>query len=242
MRRSWLHCCYRILFFIAIYGVNISAIAGIQVFATRVIFEEHKKEATVRIQNNNADAVLIQTWLDRNATDTEKTPLPFFVIPPLSRLESGQQNTLRVRRTGAALPVDRESVFWLNIKEIPQVAKAENVLQFSTNTRIKLFFRPTALTVCTKDAYTQLQWALIKKEKGLVLEANNPTPCFITLSRLTMNEEEKITITGAQMISPFDKLTYDLGQKKAADVKHVSYQTINEYGSQTSLVKAVPSY
>lgn len=243
MRSRWLHCCCRILLFISMCSMNMSAIASIQIFATRLLFEEHKKETAVRIENTSADAVLIQTWLEHNTTNTEKNaPLPFFVTPPLSRLEGAQQNTLRVRRTGAALPADRESVFWLNVKEIPQVVKADNVLQFSINTRIKVFFRPTALTVCAKDAYTKLHWAVIKKENNLALEANNPTPCFITLARLTMNEQEKITITGAQMISPFDKVVYDLGQKTATDVKYVNYQTINEHGAESRLLKAIPSY
>lgn len=243
MRSSWLQRCCRVLFFISTYSVTISATAGIQVFATRLMFEEHRKEAAVRIENTNADAVLIQTWLEHNTKDSEKnTPLPFFVTPPLSRLEGTQQNTLRVRRTGATLPTDRESVFWLNIKEIPQVVKADNVLQFAINTRIKLFFRPASLTVCGKDAYTKLHWAVIKKEKHLALEANNPTPCFITIARLAVNEQEKIAITGAQMIAPFDKVAYELSHKAATDVKNISYQTINEHGAETSLLKMIPSY
>lgn len=243
MLSPWLYRCCRILLFISTYSAAISATASIQIFATRLMFEEHKKEAAVRIENTSSDAVLIQTWLEHNAKDVEKnTPLPFFVTPPLSRLEGAQQNTLRVRRTGVLLPTDRESVFWLNIKEIPQVVKADNVLQLAINTRIKLFFRPTTLSVCGKDAYTKLHWAVLKKEKNVILEANNPTPCFITIASLTVNEQEKVTITGVQMIAPFDKVAYNLMHKEAAEVKYISYQTINEYGGETNPLKHVPSY
>lgn len=37
------------------------------------------------------------------------------------------------------LPVDRESVFWLNVKEIPKKSAEENVLQIAVRSRIKLF-------------------------------------------------------------------------------------------------------
>jgi fimbrial chaperone protein len=42
------------------------------------------------------------------------------VLPPLQRIEPNDRNILRVvMLPGSALPTDRESVFYLNIREIP---------------------------------------------------------------------------------------------------------------------------
>ncbi len=244
MRSSWLQRCCQITLFISMCSVTISATAGIQVFATRLIFDGNKKEASVRIENASPTAALIQTWLEHNKGTLENTPLPFFVTPPLSRIEGQQQNVLRVRRTGVALPTDREVVFWLNIKEIPQVVKAENALQFAINTRIKLFFRPSDLTICAADAYTKLHWRVVQKESGLALQASNPTPCFITLANLFLNDKDKVDIAAAQMLSPFSDVSYDLGSgaKQAAEIHDVTYQTINDYGGETPALKVQPSH
>ncbi|ENY2728015.1 fimbria/pilus periplasmic chaperone [Salmonella enterica] len=41
------------------------------------------------------------------------------VILPRFRLGSGQENTLRIIRTGGNQPEDRESFYWMNIESIP---------------------------------------------------------------------------------------------------------------------------
>ncbi len=243
MRCPWLQR-FQIALFISMCSVMVSAMADIQVFATRLIFNGNKKEASVRIENASPDATLVQAWLEHNKGTPENMPLPFFVTPPLSRIEGQEQNILRVRRTGAALPTDREAVFWLNIKEIPQVVKAENVLQFAINTRIKLFFRPPGLSVCSGDAYKELHWQIMQKESGLVLQASNLTPCFVTLTNLMLNDKNKVEIAKAQMLEPFGNVHYDLGTDvtQANAIHDVTYKTINDYGGETPALKVPLSH
>lgn len=244
MRCPWLQC-FQIALFISMCSVTVSAMANIQVFATRLIFDGNKKEASVRIENVSPATALIQTWLEHQKTTPASMPLPFFVTPPLSRIEAQQQNILRIRRTGAALPEDREAVFWLNIKEIPQVVKTENALQFAINTRIKLFFRPANLAICANDAYTKLDWQVVQRESGLALHASNPTPCFITLANLVLNDKEKVDIAATQMLAPFSAAHYDLGSglTQAAEIHQITYQTINDYGGETPTLKvALPNH
>lgn len=67
------------------------------------------------------------------------------VTPPLFRLGAGQENNLRILRTGGNLPEDRESLYWMNIKSIPSTTEKQdnvNTLQIAVKTRIKLIYRP----------------------------------------------------------------------------------------------------
>src|SRR5690606_30068236 len=70
---------------------------------------------------------------------------PSLVLPPILRLEAGAQQRLRILYTGhGSPPAGRESVYWLNILEIPPKADATGagLLQISFRTRVKVFFRP----------------------------------------------------------------------------------------------------
>lgn len=69
---------------------------------------------------------------------------PFIITPPLYRLDKDQQNVERIVLAGA-LPQDKESLYWLNIKAIPAASRKDNTLQIAVKTRIKLIYRPAAL-------------------------------------------------------------------------------------------------
>ena len=71
--------------------------------------------------NQNPYPVLVQAWVDDGALDGEPdTALaPFLPLPPVFRLEPGRQRSLRLLATGQAQARDRESLYWLNIYEIP---------------------------------------------------------------------------------------------------------------------------
>ncbi|RDL19866.1 pili/flagellar assembly PapD-like chaperone [Serratia fonticola] len=73
----------------------------------------------------------------------------------MNRVETGKGQTLRISYAGGALPMDKESVFWLNVLEVPaksQATTGENRLQMAFRPRIKLFFRPKGLDGNPNDA------------------------------------------------------------------------------------------
>ncbi|MXG96398.1 fimbria/pilus periplasmic chaperone, partial [Escherichia coli] len=117
--------------------------ASISLSTTRVIFDGKNKESSVVVSNDGQDA-LLQAWLDP-LEDVANAQLPFAITPPLAKVGAKQQQLLRVLYEGVGMPTDRESVFWLNVQEIPQTAKEDNVLQLAVRQRIKVFYRPTGL-------------------------------------------------------------------------------------------------
>lgn len=160
-----------------------SAYAGIQINGTRVIYPADQREVTLSMVNNGTTPVLLQSWIDDGDTKAtpETTKAPFLLTPPMARVDPSKGQTLRIMFTGANLPQDRESVFWLNILEIPTKPKAtsdggaSNYLQFAIRSRIKIFYRPKGLPGTAFDAADQVTWHVVSKGNGFVAECTNPT-------------------------------------------------------------------
>ncbi|MCY7261891.1 fimbrial biogenesis chaperone [Pseudomonas protegens] len=213
-------CCFA--------GMTHSAWAGVIVGGTRVIYEGSKKEASISVSNPDKDApYLIQSWIEQSPSSGDNKA-PFIMTPPLFRLDSGQENVLRIIRTADSFPKDRESVFWLNIKSIPASEKSEsNKLQISVKTRIKLFYRPSDLSGVAAEAYQ----ALTFERLGNQLKVNNPTPYYVSFFRVSVGGKE---IENAGMVAPKSSLAWDL---PAGTSGAVSWQAINDFGGITKALE-----
>lgn len=211
--------------------------AGVITEATRVIYPGNKKETSLTVSNQGAQSepFLIQSWVDNNGPDgTQKSsvPAPFIVTPPLFRLNAGQDNSLRIIRTGGVLPEDRESLFWLNIKSIPRLPEnaPAGLLQIVVKTRLKLFYRPAALlTPAGQSAWRQLQFS----RQDSTLRVTNPTPYYFTFFRLNLGSNR--VATGNTMVPPFGEARYPWPQ--GAVTGEVSWQVVNDYGGTSSVEK-----
>lgn len=217
-----------------------SVFAGIQIGATRVIYEEQRQDSVIKISNpDKANNYLIQSWVE-SVTDTKagtdgikkssksKTKSPFIVTPPLFSLAAGEENVLRIIHNGAALPADRESVFWLNIKSIPETEKKEtNMMVFSVKSTMKLIYRPEALS---GDKATRAFEKITFKKMGKQLVATNPTPYYLTFSSLKADGNE-LVIKDKAMLAPNSSTSYDLGNLLSATT--VTWATLGDQGQTT---------
>ena len=225
------------IFALAATLAHANATAGVLVGGTRVIFNEKDRESSIPVKNTGASPYVVQAWID--AGDGNAKP-PFVATPPLSRLDPGQENVLRILRLAGNLPLDRESVFWLNVKEIPEKSQDENVLQIAVRTRIKLFYRPAGLAGKPGEQRQQLQWAVAAGGKGAVLKIGNPSAYHVTFATLNVNGGQQ-EINGG-MVPPGGVLEYPLSGLSAPRDVDVVFTTINDYGAETSEEKVrVPS-
>src|SRR6202034_3676513 len=116
---------------------------------------------------------------------------PFLITPPMARVNPGKGQTLRIMFTGGAnLPQDRETVFCLNILEIPPKPKAgtevaENYMQLAVRSRMKLFYRPKGLPGTPDSAIDHVSWRSVQQGKGSSVECTNNTPYNISFSDVT---------------------------------------------------------
>ncbi|MEI2604629.1 molecular chaperone [Erwinia aphidicola] len=201
------------------------ASAGVIVGGTRVIYNAAQKETSIAVRNpEKTTPYLMQSWVE-NASLTDSSKAPFIITPPLFRLDAGQENTLRIVRTGGQLPEDRESLFWLNIKSIPSSSKAEtNQLQISVKTRIKLIYRPASLAANAPESYKRLTFS----RQGNQLQVTNPTAYQIAFYSVKVGGVE---IKEPGSITPFGTLSLPL---PAGASGQVSWQTINDFGGITA--------
>ncbi|EIO9955884.1 molecular chaperone [Salmonella enterica] len=206
--------------------LSVQAQAGIVIGGTRVIYDGDKKETAASVRNPEKSGVyLVQSLVD-SGEQGGKTP--FIVTPPLFRINPGEENMLRIVRTGGNLPQDRESVFWLNVKSIPATDDSTprtNVLQVVVKSRLKLFYRPAGLEGQPESAYHQLSVA----RSGNRLTVTNPTPYYVTLFTLRVDGQE---IKEADMVPPKGSASFTLPYARASSV---TWQAISDYGgiSQT---------
>ncbi|TNV14007.1 molecular chaperone [Buttiauxella sp. B2] len=212
--------------------LSLQASAGIQVGETRVIYNGNQKSAALSIHNDTDETWMVQTWLDNG--DASKTPgnLPMQVIPPILKLAGNKDAILRFIYSGNGLPTDRESVYWINVQEIPPSAKQENVMQIAVRTRVKLFYRPTAVKTTLLKEAEALTWR--KQDNDLVVTNNGPL--HVTFGVLTLKGSSgKTWKTEADMVKPMASLRIAL---PASAANSLSFTFINDYGGHTEIKDA----
>ncbi|WP_219209314.1 fimbrial biogenesis chaperone [Variovorax boronicumulans] len=211
-------------------GLPWPAAAGVMLGGTRVILGEKDREASIPVKNTGTSFYVVQAWIDAGEGHN-KTPL--LVTPPLSRLDPGAENILRILRVPGDLPADRESVFWLNVKEIPEKSKEENVLQIAVRSRIKLFYRPAKLVGKPEASRAQLTWAVSPSPQGqgAVLKVGNPTAYHLTFTALNIDGGRQQI--NADMVPPFGEMSYPLTVIASPQAVQVNFTTLNDYGAET---------
>ncbi|HGE8319919.1 fimbrial biogenesis chaperone [Serratia marcescens] len=182
---------------------SVGAQANVVVNGTRVIYPANNKDVIVQLLNNGADPSLVQAWIDDG--DINSTPetanVPFLLSPPVVKVNGNSGQQLRIQKVGAALAADRESVFYLNVLDIPPTPEnlqGTNTLQLAIKSRIKLFYRPQALTRGVENALEKL--ALQANGKGF--NVINNSPYFITVANIGQGEDKHLLVDSL-MVAPF---------------------------------------
>ena len=193
----------RALLCLGIAGVVGNAGAAIKVMGTRVIYPEAKREVTINLVNTEDAPRLVQAWVDSGDVSQSATSAdaPFIVTPPITRIERGKSQALRLMFTGEALPGDREAVYWLNILEIPprpngESAEKSNHLQFAIRTRIKIFYRPKGLSGTPAEAHKGVAWRLLGSAGNHQIECTNSSSYNVSFSAISQAEGAKVIVNG----------------------------------------------
>lgn len=211
--------CKALLATLALTLVMNAAQAGVIIGGTRVIYDGSKKESSLSVNNPDNLPYLIQSWVESPAGGAEKAP--FIITPPLYRLDKGQQNVMRIVRSGN-LPDNKESMYWLNIKSIPSAERRDNTLQIAVKTRIKLIYRPTAL----KGGSPELQVNKLKwRAAGNELEVTNAGEFYMNFNEINVNGAALDDVT---YVAPGATARFPL--PKGINHGNVKFKLINDYG------------
>lgn len=220
---------------IAAAAVAWSSHASVIVNGTRVIYNGNEKEVSVRLTNTGTLPVLVQSWIDDGDINAKPDRIrsPFILTPPINRINADKSQTLRISYTGSlALPQDKESVYWLNLLEVPAARKDEtlNKLQVAFRTRIKLFYRPAALTDKAKvtEAAEKIRWSI----SGGKLTASNASPYFISLVSVSFKHAGSSGSIEGEMVPPMGSYTFNLPTSvRAGTGSLLTYEYVNDWGA-----------
>ncbi len=188
---------------------------------SRVVFPAGVTEQSLQLVNVNMYPVLVQAWVDDgdiNAVPQQSTA-PIIALPPIFRMGPSDRTSLRLINSGKALPTDRESLFWLNLHEIPPT-KSElpadgQTVTVTMRTQIKVFVRPEKLSIPVSQLPERLAFSIRKESGTLRLTIENPTPYFATINALVItvgDETQKVTV---DMIAPQSHAELDLAMGHA---------------------------
>ncbi|WP_433587801.1 fimbria/pilus periplasmic chaperone [Providencia alcalifaciens] len=205
--------------------------AAVSIDRTRVIFDGGQKSISLNVTNNNKQLpYLAQGWIEN--AEGQKVASPLVVLPPVQRIEPGKSSQVKIEALPAisALPQDRESLFFFNLREIPPKSDKPNTLQIALQTRVKLFYRPKAIIPDKNTAPWQEKLTLQKR--GEQVQVNNPTPYYVTLIGVDGATKVAKEFTPV-MVAPFSDSTLGVSASALGSSPTVTY--INDYGGRPSM-------
>ncbi|MGO3892139.1 MAG: fimbrial biogenesis chaperone [Paenalcaligenes sp.] len=199
--------------------------ASIALNSTRVILENGKNEASFGVRNMG-DGILIQSWLDADSSDSSNAVQHFTLTPQLVRVQANSEQVVRILYEGVGAPSDRESMFWLNVQEIPQrVVGDEPIIQLAILQRIKVFYRPKDLAGNLDSAIQNIEWSYRDRS----IQITNPSSYHVTVVGLTANNAQ---IEQALVIPPHQTYTVALSSAHSIGPQTtLMYSSINDFGS-----------
>lgn len=200
----------RTLLALLLASTPLPASADLHVNATRIVHKQGSAAATnIRVRNIGNDPSLIQVWVDEGNGEVplEALRAPYFVTPPLFRLDAGKRRDIQIREADVRLlPKDRESLLWLNITDVPSRRASANAppLEFAMRWRLKIFHRPVGLPGSPEEAPAALRWSVRTDAGGqATLCATNPTPYFVSLANVTLGSQTLSIAADRAQIPPF---------------------------------------
>lgn len=212
--------------------------ASVVLEATRIIYEDINKEVSLSVTNSGQHPVLLQSWIDLgNIKSTpEDIDVPFLITPPITRIDSKESQTLRIRYIGVDHDQNKETVYWLNVLEVPPKSKStENELNIAYRTRIKLFLRPANLKdFVLSESIKKIKWNIIENKLNII----NPTPFYISLTSINVeNDQKKFNISG-EMIPPLSNKYFKYNKSDIPDSTNlkVTLNYINDFGGINSIL------
>lgn len=213
--------------------------AGVVIDGTRVIYPSGRREVSVNLHNVGDAPSLVQAWIETSdeKAGAESTKIPFALTPPLFRIDPTKGQTLRLIYTREPLPADRETVFWLNVLDIPPRAMASpdapNRLELAFRHRLKLFFRPAGLPGNPAAAAAAVTWSVAWRGGSTALEARNPTPYYVSFTGLDLRVGTTVESVRAAMLPPFSSQQFALSRPdtRLSGQITIRYEFVNDFGA-----------
>lgn len=201
---------------------------------TRVVFNSGSIAESLSLVNSEKEPVVVQVWTDNGdpTVSPDQVHTPVVINPPVFKMKPGEIRNIRLLLVSAGgLPQDRESVYWLNIYQIPPNTetqhKGEKKIVLPLKIRMKVFVRPEKIGELQENDAQKLQFSIDHEPGNKTLLIQNPTPWHLTLSSLRSG---KTALPGV-MVAPFTSERVEIPADKTLADK-VEYDVINDNGTR----------
>ncbi|WP_272662702.1 fimbria/pilus periplasmic chaperone [Providencia sp. PROV111] len=189
--------------------MSASSMAALSMDKTRYIFEGNKDAISIVVENAEKKTYGGQTWIE-NIKETDTRPT-FVVTPPFFKVAGEGKQVLRVIKALDEMPQDKESIYWVNLQEIPPANK-EGGLSIALRTKVKLLYRPESLMAGRKDAETGLS-VITQDGKPTLM---NTTPYIFAIADVLDAKDAPVALDDAAhkqlaMFAPGETVTLPAG-------------------------------
>lgn len=209
---------------VLLFCVTLPSYAGLILNGTRFIYDEETSRKQVTITNNSENKMGAQIWIEPyddlkgNASYTGQGH--FTASPSLIKIDPGKKVQVNLVNIIDDLPKGHESIYWLNVQEIPQKSDIDApAIVFAQRIKVKLIYRPKGLG----ERYEAEQMQLVLCDKGN-LRFENATG-FI-FSPLSYSIEGKKT-TFSKVLLPGETILSDTVESCP---EKISLELINDFG------------
>lgn len=216
----------------------VTVFASVSITGTRVIYNQSDSSITVKLNNRGDTSSVVQAWIDNKMNNQSPSAVisPFILYPAVFKIDSGGEQYLRIKAIEDVADSRNESLFWLNVKDVPAAPKKDgnNYLQLSIMNKIKLFYRPIALKNDVNDMYKDITWSFRSDKNGNVLATvTNASHYYASLTEIRINVAGKQKKIGVDMVAPEKNAEWLLKGITLSDVNNGKneYGMVNDFGA-----------
>lgn len=221
-----------LLFFISTYATS-----SINIDRSRIIINADDKRSSFSLVSSDETPTLIQMWIDNGdpSVSPENIATPIIITRPVFKINPGQvysTDLLVVSRDN--LPKDRESMFFLNIFQIPSTKKTnianlkkQDITVF-LRLRVKAFVRPNGVGPINKEELNKIEFKIERLANDSYLSISNPTPWNVTMLDL---KSAKVSILQNLVLEPKSNKKIKLSSDKI-NADNISFYVLNDFGNQ----------
>lgn len=222
------------LSFILLFSLMEVTYASVVMIGTRVVYPADKKFVNLNFSSTDTVPSIMELWVSKLPdSDSKNSHSPFVVTPSIFRIDPGKGQSAKLIFTGAQLPADRESVFYLNFLQMPASDKSTNELVITFKSTVKVFYRPTELKQNIDNIADYISVNIKNANSGIITLFNN-SEYYITPTSLSFKRNGKdilsIKDNKISMLAPFSK--EDIKIKSAVNLSgsEASVRWINDLG------------
>jgi fimbrial chaperone protein len=212
--------------------------SGVSMLGTRVILSEGASEKTLVFKNSKGNPSIVQVWVDdgddQSTINSKNTS--FIINPQIFKIQEDMVQSVRlIFLDKYKVPLDKESLYFLNFMEIPMVKENtlnQNKLSFLFKNRIKIFYRPKGIVGNPNETIEKI---IFKLEDGNshYLVVTNPTNFYINFNEIKVGSDHQYfpLDSGNDMVPPQSSVRWKVASGiDSSKITEVKYSIVNDYG------------